>query len=114
MSKKSEEQARQEEIQTEISRVKLPRGNQTIGLLDQRLGGSRMRVKCFDGKTRVCRIPGRLKRKLWLREGDYILVEPWALGGNEKGDIIFKYRLSQVGWLKQKGYIKVVENVEEF
>ena len=114
MSKKAEEQARQEQIESEISRVKLPRGNQSIGILDQRLGASRMRVKCFDGKVRICRIPGRLKRKLWLREGDYLLVEPWALGGNEKGDIIFKYRISQVEWLKQKGYIKIVESVEEF
>lgn len=114
MSKKGEEQAKQEQIENEISRVKLPRGNQSIGILDQRLGASRMRVKCFDGKVRICRIPGRLKRKLWLREGDYVLVEPWVLGGDDKGDVIFKYRLSQVAWLKQKNYIKKLENVEEF
>ena len=114
MSKKGEEQAKQEALESEISRVKLPRGNQSIGILDQRLGASRMRVKCFDGKVRICRIPGRLKRKLWLREGDYVLVEPWVLGGNDKGDVIFKYRLSQVEWLKQKNYIKKLENVEEF
>lgn len=114
MSKKSEELAKQEQIENEISRVKLPRGNQSIGILDQRLGGSRMRIKCFDGKVRICRIPGRLKRKLWLREGDYVLVEPWALGGNEKGDIIFKYRPSQVEWLKQKNHVKKLDSVEEF
>ena len=114
MSKKSEELAKQEQIESEISRVKLPRGNQCIGLLDQRLGASRMRIKCFDGKVRICRIPGRLKRKLWLREGDYVLVEPWALGGDEKGDIIFKYRPAQIEYLKQKNYIKKLENVEEF
>lgn len=114
MNKKAEELQKQQEIENEISRVKLPRGKQSIGILDQRLGASRMRVKCFDGKTRICRIPGRLKRKLWLREGDYILVEPWELGGDEKGDVIFKYRPAQVSWLKQKGYIKAVENVSEF
>ena len=114
MNKKAEELQKQQEIENEISRVKLPRGKQSIGILDQRLGGSRMRVKCFDGKVRICRIPGRLKRKLWLREGDYILVEPWALGGDEKGDVIFKYRMTQISWLKQKGYIKAVETVSEF
>jgi len=114
MNKKAEELAKQQEIENEISRVKLPRGKQSIGILDQRLGGSRMRVKCFDGKTRICRIPGRLKRKLWLREGDYVLVEPWELGGDEKGDVLFKYRPAQIGWLKHKGYIKAVETVSEF
>src|SRR3989344_6434796 len=95
-------------------RVKIPRGNETIGVLQQRLGASRMRVTCPDGKTRVCRIPGRLKRKMWLREGDFVLVEPWELGGDEKGDIIFKYKPTQVEWLKKKGYIKGIEDIEEF
>ena len=54
----------------DIRRVKLPRGRQTLGILEQRLGGSRMRVRCLDGKSRICRIPGRLKRSLWVREGD--------------------------------------------
>ena len=104
----------EERIQEEIRRVRLPKGNQTIGVLDQRLGASRVRVRCLDGKTRICRIPGRLKRKLWVRENDIVLVEPWELGGNEKGDIIFKYRKSQIDWLKNKGYLKGLEEMEEF
>ncbi len=115
MSKKEkEEQARQEKIQEEIKRVKLPRGNQSIGLLDQRLGASRCKVRCLDGKTRVCRIPGRLKRRLWVREGDVVLVEPWEFGGDEKGDIIYKYKGSQVQWLKNKGYLDKLDEFEEF
>ncbi|MEK6936899.1 MAG: translation initiation factor eIF-1A [Nanoarchaeota archaeon] len=114
MNKKAEELAKQQQIESDISRVKLPRGKQSIGILDQRLGASRMRVKCFDGKTRICRIPGRLKRKLWLRERDYVLVEPWELGGDDKGDVIFKYRPAQIAWLKQKGHIKAIETVSEF
>ena len=68
MSKKKELLKKQEELETEVSRVKLPRNNQSFGIVDQRLGASRMKVRCLDEKTRVCRIPGRLKRKLWVRE----------------------------------------------
>ena len=93
-------------------RVKTPRGNQVFGVIEQRLGGSRMRVKCLDGKIRICRIPGRLKRKLWIRENDTILVEPWELD-NTKGDIIFKYKPTQIEFLKRKGLIKEVQ-IEEF
>lgn len=114
MSKKKELQKMQEQLETEVSRVKLPRDNQSFGIVDQRLGASRMRVRCLDEKTRICRIPGRLKRKLWVREGDLVLVEPWEMGGNEKGDVIFKYRPSQIEWLKKKGYLKKLEEVEEF
>ena len=114
MSKKKEEIAKQEEIAQQIRRIRVPRDTETLGHLDQRLGGSRMRVKCLDGKTRICRIPGRLKRKLWVREGDILLIKPWELGGDDKGDVIFKYKQVQVSWLKNKGYLKGLEEVEEF
>ncbi|MBU2634371.1 MAG: translation initiation factor eIF-1A [Nanoarchaeota archaeon] len=97
-----------------VFRVKIPRGDQVIGIIDQRLGGSRTRVKCLDGKTRVCRIPGRLKRRLWIREGDILLIEPWEFEKETKGDIIFKYRQNQIDWLKNKGYLKDLEIKEEF
>ena len=98
--------------QEDFVRVKLPRGRETIGIVEQRLGGSRARVKCFDGKSRICRIPGRLKRRLWIRENDTILVEPWELD-NEKGDIIFKYRPNQIAVLRRKGLIKDIQ-IEDF
>jgi translation initiation factor 1A len=100
--------------QNEEYRLKLPRGNQVLGLLEQRLGGSRTRIRCLDGKTRICRIPGRLKRFLWVREGDIVLVEPWELGGDDKGDIIFKYKRNQVDSLRNKGYLKGLEDIDEF
>ena len=114
MSKKKEEQARQEAIQRQITRIRLPRGRQCFGIIEQRLGGSRMRARCLDGKTRICRIPGRLRRTLWVRERDIVIVEPWELGGDKKGDIVYKYTKSQVQFLKKKGYLKKIEEFEEF
>lgn len=114
MSKKKQEEERQQQMQAEISRIKLPRENQVLGILDQRLGASRVRVRCLDGKTRICRIPGRLKRRLWVRENDIIIVEPWEFGGDEKGDILYKYTNTQVAFLKRKGYLKKLEDLDEF
>ncbi len=116
MNKKKEDILHKEQQeQLDIQRVRIPRGKEVIGLLETRLGGSKMRVRCFDGKTRICRIPGRMKRKLWVREGDYLLIQPWEFGGDEKGDVIFKYRITQVNWLKRKGIIKeTVADLEEF
>lgn len=90
-----------------VERVKLPRNGQVLGVLEQRLGASRLLVKCFDGKTRTCRVPGRMKRRLWLREGDIVLVEPWEHQGDEKGDVVFKYTPTAAQWLKRKGFIKI-------
>ncbi len=93
--------------QGEVLRVRLPRGREVLGILEQRLGASRMSVKCLDGKSRNCRVPGRLKRKLWLREGDVVLVEPWEFEDG-KADVLFKYTPAAVAWLKRKGYLKEI------
>ena len=95
-------------------RVRTPRGKEVIGSISQRLGGSRMKVSCMDGKTRICRIPGKLKKNLWIREGNIVLVQPWEFQGDQKGDVIWKYNPTQVRWLKQKGYLKELSNLEEF
>lgn len=112
--KEREALEKQQQEQEDLARVKLPRGAETLGVLEQRLGGSRCRVRCLDGKTRICRIPGRLKRTLWVREGDIILVEPWELSGNEKGDIIFKYRPNQVDFLKKRGHLDKLQEFDNF
>ena len=70
-----------------------------------------MLVRCADGISRNCRVPGRMKRKLWLREGDIVLIEPWEFN-NEKGDLIFKFNPSAVQWLKKQGHLKNLQ--EEF
>lgn len=114
MSKKKEEQAKQEQLESEIRRTRIPRPPQTFGIVEQRLGGSRMKVRCLDGKPRICRIPGRLKRRLWVREGDLIIVEPWEFSGDEKGDVVFKYRKSQIDFLKKRGYLDKLTEFEEF
>ena len=92
-------------------RVRTPKNNEIIGSITQRLGGSRMYVACMDGKTRICRIPGRLKKNLWIREGNIVLVQPWEFQGDEKGDIVWKYNPTQVRWLKQKRYLKEVSEL---
>src|SRR3989344_2378708 len=96
--------------QTEVKiRVKIPREGQVIGIIDQRVGGSRMLVKCADGKTRNCKVPGRLRRTMWLREGDYVIVEPWEFD-DSKGSIMFKYSLAAIDQLRNKGLLEGIND----
>ncbi len=97
--------------QSQVIRIRIPQGKELLGIVQQRLGGSRMRVLCLDGKERICRIPGRLRRALWVREMDVVIVEPWELGGENKGDVVYKYRgKAEVDFLRKKGYLKNIEN----
>ena len=88
-----------------ITRAKLPRRKEISGIIEQRLGGNKMMVNCLDGKQRNSRVPGRLRRRLWLRPDDIVIIEPWELD-NTKADILFKYPPNQVLWLKKNGYLK--------
>lgn len=91
-------------------RLRLPKGREVIGMITQRLGAGRMFVACTDGKTRNCRVPGRLKRDMWLREEDVVIVEPWEFDDN-KGDILFKYTKNEVEKLKSQGLFKISEEL---
>lgn len=94
-----------------VTRVPLPKEKEVIGIIDQRLGGNKVMVNCLDGKTRNCRVPGRLKRKLWLRPEDVVIVEPWELDDN-KADVLLKYKPNQIVWLQKNGYLET--ETEEF
>jgi translation initiation factor 1A len=105
--RKKKKEKEQEQV---VRRVPLPKGRQILGILEQRLGANHMLVKCLDGKSRNCRVPGRLRRRLWLRERNVVLVEPWELDGDKRGDILLKYHPTQVEWLKKKGFLKITES----
>ena len=99
----------QEHKQQFSTRVRMPRDTQVIGLIIQRLGGNRMEVKATDGKVRNCRVPGRYRRRLWLRPRDFILIVPWEYDDN-KADIIYKYNSSEVNQLRKREIIKSLKD----
>ncbi|MGB9635176.1 MAG: translation initiation factor eIF-1A [Candidatus Micrarchaeia archaeon] len=92
------------DVQEEIVRVRMPREGEILAVVTALLGGSRMRVSCIDGKERIVRVPGKLKRRAWIKMNDVVLIIPWEID-NSKGDIVWKYTPIQVEWLKNKGVI---------
>ncbi len=90
----------------EYIRLRLPNKhkNEMFAIADQLLGGSRMNVICADGKSRMARIPGRMKRRQRVRAGDLVIIKPWDIQ-NEKADIIFRYRRTQSVVLSRRNLI---------
>ncbi|MBN1245123.1 translation initiation factor IF-1A, partial [Candidatus Bathyarchaeota archaeon] len=56
---------------------------------------------------RLCRVRGKLKRRVWVREGDVVLVSPWDFQSDTRGDIFWRYRRNQTEWLRGHGYLKM-------
>ena len=69
----------------EIIRVRTPRRGQTLGEVEQMLGNRRMLVRCTDSHTRLCRIPGKIRKRIWIKDGSIVLVEPWEVQETERG-----------------------------
>ena len=92
-------------------RVKLPNGGKKRGefgfkgemfaLAEEILGGRRVTVLCADGETRMARIPGKMRRRQWVREGDLIIVWPWDFQ-DSKADVKHRYTKTQAMYLSRK------------
>ncbi len=83
----------------------MPMNNELLGVVEQMLGASRMSVRCKDDKTRMCRIPGKIKRRIWIKEGDIVIVKPWSVQGDKKGDVVWRYTKTQVEKLISQGVL---------
>jgi len=87
----------------EYIRLPLPNKNKNemFAIADRLMGGSRLNVICADGKSRMGRIPGRMKRRQRVRAGDLVIIRPWDIQ-DSKADIIFRYRRTQAVVLSRR------------
>ncbi len=90
-----------------IDELHVPEENEVFGYAEKLLGYDRIVVRCQDGATRLCRIRGKMKRKVWIRLNDVVLVAPWDFQTDKRGDIVWRYKNNQADWLRSKGYLKM-------
>jgi translation initiation factor 1A len=88
-----------------LEHMLLPSAGDVLGMAIKMLGAERIMVKCQDGKERLCRVRGKLKRRVWIREGDIVLVSPWDFQSDKRGDIFWRYRRNQSDWLRKNNYL---------
>jgi translation initiation factor 1A len=95
-----------EEQSEEILRCRYPnkKAGEMLGIADQLLGASRIKVMCEDGKSRIGRIPGKIRKRMWIREGDLVIVRPWDFQ-DDKADIKYRYTKTQANYLSKKNVI---------
>ncbi len=75
------------------------------------LGGGFLEVFCTDGEIYKAWIPGRMRRRMWMREGDIILFLPWGTR-DMKGEVVYRYARDEVKKLMEAGLI-TEEFIEE-
>ena len=97
---------------TENIRVTLPYKpkGEMFAVAETFQGGSRLQLICEDGKRRMGRIPGKLRRRMWVRENDLLIVVPWSFQDG-KADVKFRYTPTQTSNLKRNGKIPEILDI---
>lgn len=76
------------------------------------LGNGRLEAMCFDGVKRLGLIRGKLRKKIWINNGDIILVSLREYQ-DEKGDVILKYSADEARSLKAYGELPDTAKINE-
>lgn len=92
--------------------MRLPdaRNKEIFALADALMGASRINVHCQDGKTRMGRIPGKMKKRQWIRPGDLLIIKPWDFQ-DDKCDVKFRYTRTQAVHLARRKLLPESMNV---
>lgn len=77
--------------------------NEVYGYVKKLLGDSRVLAACSDGAEHVCRIRGKMRKRVYIKVGDVVLIAMRDDTSGEKGDIFHKYNADEIRILKREG-----------
>eukprot|EP01084_Bolivina_argentea_P272277 463544_1 len=86
--------------QTQRELILKEEGQEYVQVLKM-LGNGRLEAFCFDCKTRICKIRGKMLKKVWINKDDIILISLRNFQ-DDKADVIHKYLPDEVQELKRK------------
>ncbi|TFG07498.1 MAG: translation initiation factor eIF-1A [Promethearchaeota archaeon] len=100
------------------SRIKMPskRKGEMFGRVTDIYGQDRMEVFCEDGEHRLGRVRGKIKKRVWIRKGDLVMVNPWDFetkveGKRGKCEIFWRYYKNEISWLKRKNRLPQIMDI---
>lgn len=76
------------------------------------LGNGRLEAMCFDGTKRLAHIRGKLRKKVWINQGDIILLSLRDFQ-DDKADVLFKYSPDEARNLKAYGELPETAKINE-
>jgi translation initiation factor 1A len=78
---------------------------QTYGQVLRMLGNGRLEAYCFnDGQKRICHIRGKMRKKIWVNQGDIVLIDLRDFQ-KDKGDVVHRYNADEARHLKKIGHL---------
>ncbi len=100
---KKKKKKRREETEEELLLPKEEEG-QTLCVVTDLIGGNYVKVFCMDGKERMARIPGKLRRRMWINPKDIVLLGVWEFR-DDRGDVLYRYTRDEKKKLLEMGVL---------
>lgn len=114
MTKKKHKEAQQ----AQSFRIKFPRrkDGEMFARIVEILGNERMRVFCEDKVYRIGRVRGKIKKRVWMRQGDLVLISSWdwetqTAGKLGRCEIFWRYRANEIAWLERNNKVPVILDI---
>ena len=85
--------------------LRMPDEGEVFAVVTDMLGANRIKVRCADGVERIARIPGRMQKRIWIRQDDVVLVDPWDWQ-DEKADVVWRYEKQEADRLREEGHVE--------
>jgi translation initiation factor 1A len=104
-------QSRSYEESSRLPRIPRSQDGEILGFVTEIYGGEHMAVKATNGTTYMGTIRGKIKKRMWCRAGDVVILSPWVGMSDPKGDkkpnahIIWRYTKPQLNWLQSHNYL---------
>lgn len=100
---KKKKKRRKEETEEELLLPKEEEG-QVLCVVTDLIGGNYVKVFCMDGKERMARIPGKLRRRMWINPKDIVLLGVWEFR-DDRGDVLYRYTRDEKKKLLEMGVL---------
>lgn len=104
--------------ETVSGKIKMPnhRMGEMFGRVVEIYGNDRMQVFCEDGQHRAGRIRGKIKKRVWIRKGDLVVINPWEFETQtkdkmEKCEISWRYMKNEISWLERHNRIPKILDI---
>lgn len=75
-----------------------------FALAIQLMGATQIKALCEDGQERMCRIPGKLRKRVWIRQNDVLIIRLWEWQ-QDRADIVWRFWGTQTEHLKKRGLL---------
>ena len=85
---------------------------QEYAIIEKALGNGRFHVQCMDGKKRLGILRGKMRKKIWINQSDYVLVGLRDFQ-DDKCDIMSKYTPDEARNLKAYGELPPEAKINE-